>query len=124
MTDIQASLGIHQLRRVNKTLSRRNEIWERYNNEFDELEVVTPTNPPSDVVHAHHLYTILVDEDFLGCNRNTFQERMQALADTVPNGNGRVLLLPGLGHVPHLEEPDTVVTPLVAYLQEGVGASQ
>ncbi len=77
MTDIQASLGIHQLRRVNKTLSRRNEIWERYNNEFDELEVVTPTNPPSDVVHAHHLYTILVDEDFLGCNRNTFQERMQ-----------------------------------------------
>ena len=77
MTDIKASLGIHQLRRVNKTLSRRNEIWERYNNEFDELEVVTPTNPPSDVVHAHHLYTILVDEDFLGCNRNTFQERMQ-----------------------------------------------
>ncbi len=77
MTDIQASLGIHQLRRVNKTLSRRNEIWERYNNEFDELEVVTPTNPPSDVVHAHHLYTILVDEDFLGCNRDTFQERMQ-----------------------------------------------
>ena len=77
MTDIQASLGIHQLRRVNKTLSRRNEIWERYNNEFDELEVATPTNPPSDIVHAHHLYTILIDEDFLGCNRNTFQERMQ-----------------------------------------------
>jgi len=77
MTDIQASLGIHQLRRVNETLSRRNEIWERYNNEFDELKVATPANCPSDVVHARHLYTILIDEDFLGCNRNTFQERMQ-----------------------------------------------
>ena len=63
-------------------------------------------------------------EDLLLGPAATFQERMQALADTVPNGNGRVLLLPGLGHVPHLEEPDTVVTPLVAYLEEGVGASQ
>ncbi len=77
MTDIQASLGIHQLRRVNKSLARRNEIWERYNNEFNELEVKTPTNSPSDVVHARHLYTILIDENFVGCNRNTFQERMQ-----------------------------------------------
>ena len=51
----------------------------------------------------------------------TFQERMRALADTVPKGNGRVLLLPGLGHVPHLEAPDRVVPPLVAFLQEGVG---
>ncbi len=52
-----------------------------------------------------------------------FQERMHVLANTVPNGNGRVLLLPGLGHVPHLEAPDIVVPPLVAYLEEGVGAS-
>ena len=39
-------------------------------------------------------------------------------------GNGRVLLLPGLGHVPHLEAPDIVVPPLVAFLEEGVGGSQ
>ena len=63
-------------------------------------------------------------EDLLLGPAETFQERMQVLADTVPNGNGRVLLIPGLGHVPHLEEVDTIVRPLVAYLQEGVGASQ
>jgi pimeloyl-ACP methyl ester carboxylesterase len=63
-------------------------------------------------------------EDLLLGPAETFQERMHVLADTVPNGNGRVLLIPGLGHVPHLEEVDTIVRPLVAYLQEGVGASQ
>jgi pimeloyl-ACP methyl ester carboxylesterase len=48
---------------------------------------------------------------------------MKTLAATVPNGNGRVLLLPGLGHVPHLEAPDRVLPPLVAYLREGVRPS-
>ena len=28
-------------------------------------------------MHARHLYTILIDSDFVGCNRDTFQERMQ-----------------------------------------------
>jgi pimeloyl-ACP methyl ester carboxylesterase len=51
-----------------------------------------------------------------------FQERMRALAGSVPNGNGRVLLLSGLGHVPHLEAPDRVLPPLVAFLKEGVNA--
>ena len=60
-------------------------------------------------------------EDLLLGPAATFQERMAALANTVPDGNGAVLLLPGLGHVPHLEEPDTVIPPLVAFLEEGVG---
>ena len=45
---------------------------------------------------------------------------MQFLARTIPNGNGRVLLLPGLGHVPHLEAPEKVLPPLVAFLKEGL----
>ena len=51
-----------------------------------------------------------------------FQERMQYLAKTIPNGNGRVLLLPGLGHVPHLEAPERVLPPLVSFLKEGLAA--
>ena len=47
---------------------------------------------------------------------------MQYLAKTIPNGNGRVLLLPGLGHVPHLEAPGQVLPPLVAFLKEGLPA--
>ncbi|MGE0866592.1 MAG: alpha/beta fold hydrolase [Vicinamibacterales bacterium] len=59
-------------------------------------------------------------EDLLLGPAATFQERMNVLAKSVPNGNGRVLLIPGLGHVPHLEAPEKVLPPLVAYLKEGV----
>ena len=45
---------------------------------------------------------------------------MQYLAKTIPNGNGRVLLLLGLGHVPHLKAPGQVLPPLVAFLKEGL----
>jgi len=59
-------------------------------------------------------------EDLLLGPAAAFQERMNYIAKTVPNGNGRVLMIPGLGHVPHLEAPEKVVPPLVAYLKEGV----
>jgi len=55
-------------------------------------------------------------EDLLLGPAAAFQERMQFLAKSIPNGNGRVHLIPGLGHVPHLEAPEKVVPPLVAFL--------
>jgi pimeloyl-ACP methyl ester carboxylesterase len=58
-------------------------------------------------------------EDLLLGPASAFQERMQFLAKSVPNGNGRVHLIPGLGHVPHLEAPEKVLPPLVAFLKEG-----
>jgi pimeloyl-ACP methyl ester carboxylesterase len=58
-------------------------------------------------------------EDMLLGTAASFQERMQFLARSVPNGNGRVLLIPGLGHVPHLEAPEKVLPPLLAFLKEG-----
>jgi pimeloyl-ACP methyl ester carboxylesterase len=59
-------------------------------------------------------------EDMLLGPAARFRERMEYLAKTIPNGNGRVLLLPGLGHVPHLEAPGQVLPPLVAFLEEGL----
>ncbi len=37
-----------------------------------------------------------------------------------PHGKGRLQLLPGLGHVPHMEAPDKALPPLVAFLNEGL----
>ena len=58
-------------------------------------------------------------EDRLAGSAQVFQERMKYIAASVPNGNGRVLLLPGLGHVPHLEAPDRTLPPLLDFLREG-----
>ena len=59
-------------------------------------------------------------EDYLAGTPANFQARMKFIAETIPNGNGKLLLLPGLGHVPHLEDPARTLTPLVAFLKEGV----
>jgi len=61
-------------------------------------------------------------DDLLLGTAAAFQERMHYIAKTVPNGNGKALMLPGLGHVPHLEAPEKVLPPLVEFLKAGVTA--
>jgi pimeloyl-ACP methyl ester carboxylesterase len=61
-------------------------------------------------------------EDVLPGSAAVFKERMKFIADTIPNGNARLLLLPGLGHVPHLEAPDKTYPPLLAFLKEGLAS--
>jgi pimeloyl-ACP methyl ester carboxylesterase len=59
-------------------------------------------------------------EDVLPGSAKVFQDRMKVLADTVPNGNGKLHLIPGLGHVPHMEDAARTLPPLVAFLKEGL----
>lgn len=59
-------------------------------------------------------------EDVLPGSAQVFQERMAFVARTIPRGNGRLHLLPGLGHVPHLEAPARTFPPLVAFLKDGL----
>lgn len=76
MTDIQASLGLHQLRKVDGNLRRREEIWARYDEAFAACPLQTPLLPNADEVHARHLYTVLVDEQLVGVDRDAFQQRL------------------------------------------------
>ncbi len=65
MTDLQASLGIHQLSRIERTQSRRTAIWSRYNEAFGDIRGldVPPVSLEPDVsgFHAKHLYTLWFD---------------------------------------------------------------
>lgn len=63
-------------------------------------------------------------DDLLLGTAAAFQERMAYIAKTIPNGNGKLLLLPGLGHVPHLEAPEKVLPPLVEFLKAGLTATK
>jgi dTDP-4-amino-4,6-dideoxygalactose transaminase len=85
MTDIQASLGIHQLMSIEKRHERRREIWARYNRSFQGLEhrgiYVPPASLDADLHgrHARHLYTLWVNWRELGCSRREFVQRLSAL---------------------------------------------
>jgi pimeloyl-ACP methyl ester carboxylesterase len=60
-------------------------------------------------------------EDMLAGTPAAFQEGMKRVAAAIPNGKGRLHLLPGLGHVPFVEDPERSLPPLVAFLKEGLG---
>jgi pimeloyl-ACP methyl ester carboxylesterase len=59
-------------------------------------------------------------EDVLPGSAAVFKDRMKFVAASISNGNGRLYLIPGLGHVPHLEAPEKTYPPLVAFLTEGL----
>ncbi len=78
MMDIQAAIGIHQLARVAQNWRRRSEIWQRYQDAFADLPVTRPAEPEPNTRHAHHLYTLLIDETRTGINRDAFLDAMTA----------------------------------------------
>jgi len=61
MTDVQASLGLHQLPRLDAWIARRAEIWERYDELLAALPLQTPRAPAVGTRHARHLYQVLVE---------------------------------------------------------------
>ena len=72
MMDIQAAIGIHQLRRIERYWKRRKEIWQRYNEAFADLPVGLPADPEPGTRHAHHLYTLMIDKEKAGVSRDQF----------------------------------------------------
>jgi dTDP-4-amino-4,6-dideoxygalactose transaminase len=78
MMDMQAVIGIEQLRKVELFWKRREEIWNRYQNAFADLPLGLPANAESDTRHAYHLYTVMVDERRTGISRDRFLNAMTA----------------------------------------------
>ncbi|MHB8840626.1 MAG: DegT/DnrJ/EryC1/StrS family aminotransferase [Candidatus Aquicultor sp.] len=78
MMDLQAAIGIHQLARVEANWEHRRRIWQTYQKAFAGLPVVRPADPAPGMRHAHHLYTILVDEEMAGISRDAFLDAMTA----------------------------------------------
>jgi dTDP-4-amino-4,6-dideoxygalactose transaminase len=74
MMDLQAAIGMHQIKRVDQYWQRRLEIWNRYNAAFAGLPVFLPAPLEGHARHALHLYTLLIDE------RNSPATRDQCIA--------------------------------------------
>lgn len=78
MMDLQAAIGLHQLKRVGRAWERRQAIWQRYQLAFAGLPITCPADPPAHVCHAYHLYTLLIDETRCGIDRDAFMAWMNA----------------------------------------------
>jgi dTDP-4-amino-4,6-dideoxygalactose transaminase len=79
MMDIQAAIGIHQLKRVETNWQRRRMIWSTYQDAFKDLPIETPAECLPGTRHAYHLYTILIDKEKTGISRDKFLEEITKL---------------------------------------------
>jgi dTDP-4-amino-4,6-dideoxygalactose transaminase len=78
MTDLQASLGLVQLRRLEGLQRRRREIVARYNAAFGESDALEIPVERKEVEHAWHLYVLRLRTDALEIGRDRFIQELTA----------------------------------------------
>ncbi|MBZ0165277.1 MAG: DegT/DnrJ/EryC1/StrS aminotransferase family protein [Candidatus Omnitrophica bacterium] len=76
MMDLQAAIGLHQLKKITTYWERRRVIWDRYLEAFKNLPLNLPEKPNGDIRHAYHLFTVLINEQKAGLTRDRFLEEM------------------------------------------------
>jgi dTDP-4-amino-4,6-dideoxygalactose transaminase len=76
MMDIQAAIGIHQLKRVEDNAKRREYIWNLYMDEFRQLPVNLSAAIEENTRHAYHLFIMQIDEKKCGISRDDFLTEM------------------------------------------------
>ncbi len=78
MMDIQAALGLHQLKRLDGFIAERARLAARYDAAFEGLPgLILPQRVPYPARHAWHLYTPLVDVDRLTISRDRFMAELK-----------------------------------------------
>ncbi len=77
MTDLAASIGIHQLKKVRAFQAKRSEMAARYTAAFAGLPLVPPPQAPAGDQHSWHLYVIRLD-DSVRMGRDEFINQLSA----------------------------------------------
>ena len=80
MTDLQAAMGIQQLKKISSFAKTRKKHWLRYNDAFKDMpELILPAKDEEDTTHARHLYAILTVPEKLDIDRDRFVEELIGL---------------------------------------------
>ncbi|MEO8399455.1 MAG: DegT/DnrJ/EryC1/StrS family aminotransferase, partial [Ignavibacteriaceae bacterium] len=76
-TDIQAALGLAQLKKINEMLDLRKRIYQKYNAAFSKNDFVKIFKIKNDRKSSHHLYPIQIEEEKLKINRSQFIDELK-----------------------------------------------
>jgi len=78
LTDLQAAVGLAQLKRLEEMNERRRKLAERYDQLFEDIsEIIRPLRVPYPSRHSWHLYTVLIDPEKTGFTRDEFREELR-----------------------------------------------
>jgi dTDP-4-amino-4,6-dideoxygalactose transaminase len=78
MTDIQAAMGIEQLKKLDKNNGRRSAIAKQYTKHLKRYDFATVPAIRNGMVHAWHIYPLRIDFSRLHINRDQFIEALAA----------------------------------------------
>ncbi len=77
LSDIQSSIGIHQLRKVESMAEVRRSLVELYNRELQGIEEIELPQDSQDGRHSWHLYIIRLHSEGLTIDRDEFIDELQ-----------------------------------------------
>ncbi|MFC5590284.1 UDP-4-amino-4,6-dideoxy-N-acetyl-beta-L-altrosamine transaminase [Sporosarcina soli] len=78
MTDIQAALGLSQMKKLNTFVEKRRGLAMKYNKAFEELDAIITPFQQHDRYSSWHLYIIRINSKKLSTNRNEIFGALQA----------------------------------------------
>jgi dTDP-4-amino-4,6-dideoxygalactose transaminase/nucleoside-diphosphate-sugar epimerase len=76
-TDIQAAIGLHQLKKIDQFNIQRREYGRIYDEAFKSLPGITLHGLDPRAYYTRHIYPVIIDATILGMNRNQFIEKMK-----------------------------------------------
>ena len=79
LTDLAASIGLHQLVGVEERWNRRRALWDLYQRELARLPLHLPAPPAAGTRHALHLYTCWIDDTRTALKRDDVMMRLHDL---------------------------------------------
>jgi len=77
LSDIQSSIGIHQLRKLERFTARRADIAHRYNEAFAGMSEVEIPRDDTSCRHAWHLYALSLNLERLNIDRDEFIRQLR-----------------------------------------------
>jgi dTDP-4-amino-4,6-dideoxygalactose transaminase len=78
LTEIQAALGLSQMRRITKFIKIRNQISDFYNDSFKHEELFSTAITKVEGISAHHLYPLTINFDKLKVGRATIVNELKS----------------------------------------------
>lgn len=78
LTDMQAALGVSQMKKLDQFVKRRREIVSKYNEAFKDLTNVIIPFEKEGIFSAFHLYVLKIDFDKIGKTRHEVMEQLRS----------------------------------------------
>jgi UDP-4-amino-4,6-dideoxy-N-acetyl-beta-L-altrosamine transaminase len=76
LNEVQAALGISQLKKINEINKKRIEVAHYYTQKLKEIDGIIPPYEANDRTHVYHLYVIRVVKENRGINRDGLYKKL------------------------------------------------